>query len=60
MISSRPKAAIQGLRRPEASAMAPRTGESTAMATPAALVAKPNMAWPSTGLAATALAKKGA
>ena len=53
-------AALADGRRPEASAMAPSTGESRAMATPAALVANPHMACPSTGLAATALAKKGA
>ena len=39
-----PNAAIHGLRRPPASAIAPRTGDNTAMTRPAADVAKPHIA----------------
>src|SRR5690349_376486 len=55
-----PKTAIHGLRRPLASAMAPSTGESAAIASPAPLAAKPQSAWPCAGSAAIAAAKYGA
>jgi hypothetical protein len=48
-----PKAAIHGLRRPEASAIAPRTGEASAIAIPAEAVAKPHNACPAAGSGAT-------
>jgi hypothetical protein len=52
-----PKAAIQGLRRPDASAIAPRTGESSAIAMPAAAVANPHSACPVAGSGAIWVAK---
>ena len=58
--SSTENAAIQGLRRPEASAMAPSAGEASAMMRPAAPAAKPHSAWPSAGVAAIREAKNGA
>ena len=57
VISISPNAAIHGLRRPEASATAPSTGEKTAMTSPAAPVAKPHRLCPSAGVEATAEAK---
>src|SRR3972149_247289 len=57
--SSTPKPAIQGLRRPVASAMAPRTGENSAMKMPAAPVAKPQSACPRVASPTTADAKYG-
>ena len=53
-------AAIHGLRRPDASAMEPSTGESSATVKPAAAVAKPHSACPRTGSGAIAEAKYGA
>ena len=49
--------AIQGLRRPARSATAPSTGLSSAMATPAAVMAAPHFAVPSTGSPITPRAK---
>ena len=46
-------AASQGLRRPPASATAPRTGPVSAMATPARLIAVPQAAVPLVTSAAT-------
>lgn len=57
---STPNAAIHGLRRPEASAIAPSTGDRNAIATPPALVANPHNACPVTASEATADAKYGA
>src|SRR4051794_26370585 len=58
--SSTPNAAIHGLRRPLASAMAPSTGDSSAIITPAAAVAKPHSDCPLAGSEATWVAKYGA
>src|SRR6516164_5509846 len=55
-----PNAAIHGLRRPLASAIAPRTGDSNAIAMPAAAVAKPQSACPLAASGATCVAKYGA
>ena len=55
--SSTPNPAIHGLRRPDASAMAPNTGDISAIAKPAAAVANPHNACPVAGLGATKLAK---
>ena len=55
--SKAPNAAIHGLRRPEASAIAPKTGDNNAIAIPAAAVAKPHSAWPLAGSGATWVAK---
>ena len=55
--SSAPNAAIHGLRRPLASAMAPSTGDSSAISNPAAAVANPHKACPWAGSEATWVAK---
>ena len=55
--SSAPKPAIHGLRRPLASAIAPSTGDSSAIIRPAAAVANPHSACPCAGSGATKLAK---
>ena len=55
--SMAPNAAIHGLRRPEASAIAPRTGDISAIAMPAAAVAKPHSACPLAASGATWVAK---
>src|SRR5690242_13203740 len=55
--NSPPNAAIHGLRRPLASAMAPNAGDVTAIIKPAAAVAKPHRACPRAGSAATWVAK---
>ena len=55
--SSAPKPAIHGLRRPLASAIAPSTGDSNAITSPAAAVANPHSACPLAGSGATKLAK---
>ena len=55
--SSAPNAAIHGLRRPLASAIAPSTGDSSAITSPAAAVAKPHSDCPLAGSAATWVAK---
>jgi hypothetical protein len=52
-----PNAAIHGLRRPLASAIAPNTGDINAIINPAAAVANPHKDWPLAGSAATRLAK---
>src|SRR5882757_6396270 len=57
---SAPNAAIQGFRRPEASAMAPNTGDISAIAKPAAAIAKPHSDCPVAGSGAMLVAKYGA
>ena len=47
----------QGLRRPPASATAPKIGASTPMISAEMVIAQPHWAVPSTGLAATACVK---
>src|SRR5204863_5021574 len=59
-IRRKPKAAIHGLRRPAASAIAPSTGDNSAITRPAAAAAKPHIACPDAGSDATRLAKYGA
>jgi hypothetical protein len=53
IINSTPKPAIQGLRRPAASAIAPSSGDSSAIARPADAAANPHIACPDAGSAAT-------
>ncbi len=55
--SSAPKPAIHGLRRPLASAIAPSSGDISAIINPAAAVAKPHSACPLAGSEATWVAK---
>ena len=55
--SNAPNPAIHGLRRPLASAIAPSTGDISAIANPAAAVANPHSACPLAGSGATKLAK---
>src|ERR1700674_6028964 len=58
--SSAPNAAIHGLRRPLASAIAPSTGDISAISNPAAAVAKPHSDCPLAGSDDTWVAKYGA
>src|SRR5262249_49630452 len=58
--SSVPNPAIHGLRRPLASAIAPSTGDISAIIRPAAAVANPHSACPLAGSGATKFAKYGA
>src|SRR5258708_35003924 len=55
--SRQPNPAIHGLRRPLASAIAPRTGDISAIIRPAAAVANPHSACPLAGSGATKPAK---
>src|SRR5258708_10525709 len=55
-----PNAAIHGLRRPLASAIAPRTGDNSAIVKPAVAVAKPHSDCPPAGSDATWVGKYGA
>src|SRR5580698_4928000 len=55
--SSAPNPAIHGLRRPLASAIAPSTGEDSAITRPAIAVANPHSDCPLAGSAATWVAK---
>ncbi|MGY4465859.1 hypothetical protein ACVWWK_001541 [Bradyrhizobium sp. LB9.1b] len=55
--STAPKPAIHGFLRPEASAMAPSSGDISAIARPAAAIAKPHSDWPVAGFGAMAVAK---
>ena len=55
-----PNAAIHGLRRPLASAIAPSNGDASAITRPAAAVAKPHIDWPAAASDATRVAKYGA
>src|SRR5260370_42170081 len=58
--NSAPNAAIHGLRRPLTSAIAPSTGDISAITKPAAAVAKPHSDCPLAGSDATWVAKYGA
>ncbi|MGY4300491.1 hypothetical protein ACVWXN_008586 [Bradyrhizobium sp. i1.4.4] len=55
--SSVPNPAIHGFLRPEASAMAPSTGDISAIARPAAAIAKPHNDWPVAASGAMLVAK---
>ena len=55
--ASSTKASSHGLRRPPASATAPKIGASTPMISGRTVMAQPHCAVPSTGLAATAWVK---
>src|ERR1700704_1369208 len=57
--NSAPNAAIHGLRRPPAAAIAPSTGDISAITKPAAAVAKPHSDCPLAGSEATWVAKYG-
>jgi UMF1 family MFS transporter len=52
-----PNPAIHGFLRPEASAMAPSTGDISAIARPAAAIAKPHNDWPVAASGAMLVAK---
>src|SRR3954466_10184990 len=55
--STAPNPAIHGFLRPEASAMAPSTGDISAIARPAAAIAKPHSDCPVAGFGAMPVAK---
>src|SRR3954447_11888151 len=55
--STAPNPAIHGFLRPERSAMAPSTGDISAMARPAAAIAKPHSDCPVAGSGAMLVAK---
>ena len=56
-LGTAPNAAIQGFLRPEASAIAPSTGDKSAIARPAAAIAKPHSDCPVAGSGAMLVAK---